>query len=263
MDFNLKHKRVLVTAGSKGIGRATAQLFLEEGAKVAICSSNFENLQIAKKYLYEKTGREVLTVACDLNKKEDIISAFYEVKKAFNEIDILVNNCGGPPPGFFEDFDEKEWEQGYQQVLLSAVHFTKLVLPEMKKNKWGRIINITSISVKQPIENLLLSNVFRSGLTAMSKTLANQYGKFGITFNNVAPGHTLTSRLEELASVKAEASGKTKEEILEEMSQNVPAKRLGKPEEIAAAVVFLASEQAAYINGITILVDGGEFKGIT
>jgi 3-oxoacyl-[acyl-carrier protein] reductase len=143
---------------------------------------------------------------------------------------------------------------------MSAVRLTKLVLPDMKKNRWGRVINITSLSVKQPVDNLLLSNTFRSGLTAFAKTISNAYGEYGITVNNVAPGHILTDRLKSLIKLKAEKAGKSYEEIFEMLSKDMPVKRFGKPEEFASAVVFLASEQASYITGVTLQVDGGIIK---
>ncbi|MCB0752920.1 MAG: SDR family NAD(P)-dependent oxidoreductase, partial [Ignavibacteriae bacterium] len=186
MDLKLKNKTVLITAASTGIGRATAELFLEEGANVTICSSNINKLEKTSKEIFDKHGKEIFFVKCDINRLEEIENTVKIVEEKFGSIDILVNNCGGPKPGFFEKLSEEDWKNGFDQVLMSAVRFTKLVLPEMKKKKWGRIINITSISVKQPIDNLLLSNAFRSGVTAFAKTLSNQVGEFNITVNNVA-----------------------------------------------------------------------------
>jgi 3-oxoacyl-[acyl-carrier protein] reductase len=257
LDLNLKNKTVLVTAASTGIGRATAELFLEEGANVAICSSNSVKLERTSKEIFDKYDREVFFVKCDINKLDEIENTVKLVEDKFGSIDILVNNCGGPKPGFFNNLSEEEWQNGYDQVLMSAVRFTNLLLPKMKENKWGRIINITSISVKQPIDNLLLSNVFRSGVTAFAKTLSNQVGEFNITVNNVAPGLTHTGRLDELAGLRAKESKITKEEMLEKMANDIPSKRIAKPKEIASAIVYLASEIAGYINGQTILVDGG------
>ncbi len=257
MDLGLKGKRVLVTAASKGIGRATAELFIKEGAKVAICSRSSENLDRTINDIVAIYGTEPLSVVCDLNNEDDLKNLITVVNDTFGGVDILVNNCGGPKPGFFNELTDEDFADGYRQVLMSAVKLTRMVLPVMRNNKWGRIINITSVSVKEPIENLLLSNVFRTGLVAFAKTLSLQIGKDNITINNVAPGYTLTSRLYELAVEKAKRANKSHEEILSEMSAGIPLKRLGKPEEIAAMAVFLASEQAAYITGTTIQVDGG------
>ncbi len=261
MELGIKGKRVLVTASSKGIGRSTAEMFIQEGCKVAICSSNPENLNNAASDIAAIYGVEPLSVVCDLNNPEDLNNLVNAVTETFGGIDILVNNCGGPRPGFFDDLDDKDFLNGYDQVLMSAVRLTRLVLPSMKKNNWGRIVNVTSVSVKEPIDNLMLSNVFRTGLIAFAKTLSQQIGKYNITVNNVAPGFTLTARLYELAVEKAKKAEKSHEEILAEMASSIPLKRLGKPEEIAAMVVFLASEQAAYVTGTTVQVDGGRLKG--
>ena len=260
MDLKLKNKTVLITAASTGIGRATAELFLEEGANVTICSSNINKLEKTSKEIFDKHGKEIFFVKCDINRLEEIENTVKIVEEKFGGIDILVNNCGGPKPGFFEKLSEEDWKNGFDQVLMSAVRFTKLVLPEMKKKKWGRIINITSISVKQPIDNLLLSNAFRSGVTAFAKTLSNQVGEFNITVNNVAPGLTLTGRLDELAELRAKDANITKEEMLKKMANDIPLKRLAEPKEIASAVVYLASEIGGYVTGQTIVVDGGNNK---
>ncbi len=260
MDLQLKGKTVLVTASSSGIGRKTAELFIKEGCKVAICSHNKENLLKTVLEIKESYGVEPLWDLCDINEPQDIEDTISVVRKNLGDIDILVNNCGGPVPGFFEDLYDETWENAFGQVLMSAVRFTRLVLPGMKAKNMGRIINITSLSVKQPVDNLILSNSFRSAVTAFAKTLSNQVGKYNITVNNVAPGYTLTSRLHELAENRAKIANTIPEKILESMSNDVPMKRLASPEEVASLIVYLASEQAGYINGQTIAVDGGVIK---
>jgi 3-oxoacyl-[acyl-carrier protein] reductase len=260
MDFGLQDKKVLVTAASKGIGRATAESFLKEGAKVAICSSSKDNLVNTVEEIKSSIGYEPLWIVCDINKMEDIERTINVFDENFGSVDILVNNCGGPKPGYFEDLVDADWEDGFNQVLMSAVRFTRLVLPSMEARKWGRIINVTSLSVKQPVDNLLLSNAFRSALTSFAKTLSNQIGQYNITVNNVAPGYTLTSRLYELALKRAKESGESHEDVLVSMANNVPLKRLGKPEEIADFIVYLASDNAGYINGTTTQIDGGIIK---
>ena len=260
MDLQLKGKTVLVTASSSGIGRKTAELFIKEGCKVAICSHNKENLLKTALEIKTSYGVEPLWDLCDINEPQDIEDTVGVVRKNLGDIDILVNNCGGPVPGFFEDLYDETWENAFEQVLMSAVRFTRLVLPGMKAKNMGRIINITSLSVKQPVDNLILSNSFRSAVTAFAKTLSNQVGKYNITVNNVAPGYTLTSRLHELAENRAKIANTIPEKILESMSNDVPMKRLASPEEVASLVVYLASEQAGYINGQTIAVDGGVIK---
>ncbi len=260
MDFKIKNKVVLVSASSKGIGRAAAELFIEEGCKVAVCSRNETNVVKAVKEIKEKYKIEPLGITCDINVSSDIELAVETVRSKFGSIDILVNNCGGPVAGFFENLSDEHWSDAFEQVLMSAVRFTRLVLPDMKEKNWGRIINVTSLSVKQPVDNLILSNALRSAVTAFAKTLSSQVGQFNITINNVAPGYTLTSRIDELAAVRAKATGTTPEKILESMANEVPIKRLAAPKEVASLIVFLASEQAGYITGATIGVDGGVIK---
>ncbi len=260
MDLQLKGKTVLVTASSSGIGRKTAELFIKEGCKVAICSHNKENLLKTALEIKKSYDVEPLWDLCDINEPQDIEDTVGVVRKNLGDIDILVNNCGGPVPGFFEDLYDESWENAFGQVLMSAVRFTRLILPGMKAKNMGRIINITSLSVKQPVDNLILSNSFRSAVTAFAKTLSNQVGKYNITVNNVAPGYTLTARLHELAENRAKIANTTPEKILESMSNDVPVKRLASPEEVASLIVYLASEQAGYINGQTIAVDGGVIR---
>ena len=262
MDSGLKGKNVLITASSTGIGKAVAELFAQEGCKVAISSRSKENLLSATNELKDKYSIEPFWSVCDLNKQKDIENTFSAVTRHFGTVDILVNNCGGTTPGLFQQLDEEDWNQAYEQVLLSVVRFSKLVLPGMMAKNWGRIINLTSISVKQPIDNLVLSNSLRAGVTGFTKSLSNEVAKFNITVNNVAPGLTLTGRLYELAVVEAKEKGKSHEEILVEMAKRVPLNRLARPEEIASVVVFLASKQASYVTGTTIQVDGGYIKSI-
>ena len=262
MDTGLKDKTVLITASSMGIGKAVAEMFAEEGCQIAISSRSKENLLSTAQELKEKFSIEPFWSVCDLNKQKDIENTFNAVSSQFGNIDILVNNCGGPVPGLFQQLDEEDWNNAYEQVLLSAVRFSKLVLPGMMANNWGRIINLTSISVKQPVDNLILSNSLRAAVSGLTKTLSNEIAKFNITVNNVAPGMTLTRRLYELAVVEAKEKGKSHEEILVEMAKRIPLNRLAKPEEIASVVIFLASKQASYVTGVTIQVDGGYIKSI-
>ncbi|MEW6652094.1 MAG: SDR family oxidoreductase [Bacteroidota bacterium] len=260
MNLHLKNKNVLLTASSAGIGKAAAELFIGEGSRVAISSSSKENLLKAVDELKNLFGIEPLWEQCDINNPTEIEDLVKHVQNNFGSIDILVNNCGGPTPGFFEDLNDDNWEHAFEQVLMSVVRFTRLVLPGMKEKNWGRIINITSLSVKQPVDNLLLSNSLRSSVTAFAKTLSSQVGKYNITVNNVAPGYTLTGRLYELAVVRAKQKGVSHEEVLSSIAADVPLKRLARPDEIASMIVYLASEQASYITGQTIVVDGGAIR---
>ena len=260
MDLQLKGKTALITAASLGIGRATAELLMKEGCKVAICSRNKANLLKTANEIKTIYNIEPLWEVCDINKVSDIENVVKLVNNNYGDVDILVNNCGGPVPGYLESLSDESWDNAFDQVLMSAVRFARLVLPGMQKNNWGRIINITSLSVKQPVDNLILSNSFRSAVTAFAKTLSNQVGKYNITVNNVAPGYTLTARLYELAVTRAKQSGESHEHVLASMANDVPMKRLARPDEVASLVVYLASEQAGYITGSTIGVDGGIIK---
>ncbi len=262
MNLGLKGKTALITAASMGIGKAAAEALASEGCQVAICSRTKNDLIESAKEISEKYDADPLWCICDLNKSSDIHNTFEAVKKEYGSVDILVNNCGGPVPGYFLALDENDWNHAYEQVLMSVVRFSNLVIPQMVKNKWGRIINITSISVKQPVDNLMLSNSLRAGVTGFAKSLSNEVAKHNITVNNVAPGLTLTNRLYELAVIEAKEKGKSHEEILVEMAKRVPINRLGGPEEIASVVLFLASKQASYVTGNTIQVDGGFTKGL-
>jgi len=262
MDSGLKDKLVLITASSTGIGKAVAELFAQEGCKIAICSRSKNNLLATAKEIKDKYSIEPFWSVCDLNKQKDIENTFSAITRQFGSIDILINNCGGPAPGLFQQLEEEDWNSAYEQVLLSVIRFSKLVLPGMMAANWGRIINLTSISVKQPIDNLVLSNSLRAGVTGFTKSLSNEVAMFNITVNNVAPGMTLTNRLYELAVVEAKEKGKSHEEVLVDMAKRIPLNRLARPEEIAAVVVFLASKQASYVTGTTIQVDGGYVKSI-
>lgn len=262
MNLGIKGKVALVTAGSKGIGRAIAFELASEGCKVAICSRNKDNLINTSAEIRNKLGNEPYWCVCDINKIHDIENTVSNVSENIGSIDILINNCGGPPAGSFLNLKEEQWHRAFEQVLMSAVRFSNLVLPGMIKKNWGRIINITSTSVKQPIENLMLSNSLRSGVVGFAKTLSNEVAAHNITVNNVAPGYTLTNRLYDLASTASKQKGISPEDVLKDMAVNIPSKRLAKPEEIASLVSFLASERASYITGTTIQVDGGKIPNI-
>jgi len=262
MDLGIKGKTVLITASSKGIGRAIAEGFAAESCKVAICARNKEELLNFAKDLKKRFGIDASWNVCDLSKPREIESTIESVHKQLGTIDILVNNCGGPASGYFSAFGDKDWQEAYDQVLMSAVRCTRLVLPDMIANDWGRVINITSISVKQPVNNLILSNALRTGVTGLAKTLSTEYARYNITVNNVAPGYILTNRLYDLSVVRAKEQNISHEEILTAMAKETPINRLASPEEVASAVMFLASKKASYITGVTLMVDGGLNKGL-
>lgn len=262
MELGLKNKTVLVTAASKGIGKACAELFVAEGAKVAICSRNSDNLKQAAEEIKKSQGIEPFWFVCDITNEKDIAEGIEKVRKELGEIDILVNNCGGPKAGRFENLSDFDWKDAFDQTLMSAIRFVRGVLPGMIEKSWGRIINITSAAVKEPLDNLMLSNSLRTGLIGFAKTLANEVGKYNITVNNIAPGYTLTGRLYELALKKSKEKNISHEEALFEMASECALKRVASPDEIASSVVFLASERASFITGITLLVDGGRTRSL-
>ncbi len=262
MDLQIKGKTVLVTASSTGIGRAIAEIFTQEGCNVAICARTKDELIKTANEIKRNYGTEPLWCVCDVTSEKDIYNTVEIVEKNFGNIDILVNNTGGPTSGIFEKITDEDWQGAVDLILMSAVRFTRRVLPAMKEKHWGRIINITSVSVKQPIHNLMLSNSIRSAIIGFAKTLSNELGHNNITVNNIAPGYTLTNRLYELSVVRSKMIGESHERVLAEMAKEVPLQRLGRPDEVAAAAVFLASERACYITGTTLQVDGGLIKGL-
>jgi 3-oxoacyl-[acyl-carrier protein] reductase len=262
MDLGLKERVAIVAASSRGLGRACARELAREGATVVICARGRSQLEATADEIGKETGAEVLPIKADLRDDAQIQYLAGEALRRFGRIDILVSNNGGPPAGRFDDFDDDAWLASHQLTLMSAVRLIRAVLPAMRTRHWGRIINITSVTVKEPIDNLLLSNVYRPGVIGLAKTLSAQVAASGITINNVAPGYTRTGRVIELAEARATEQGKTVEEALADTTAGFPMQRMGEPEELAALVAFLASERAGYITGTTIPVDGGNLKGL-
>ncbi|HEV2205553.1 MAG TPA: SDR family oxidoreductase [Candidatus Acidoferrales bacterium] len=262
MDLGLKGRVAIVAAASEGLGRAVAEEFAKEGCRVAICARTAANVEKAAREIEKTSGAEVFRRAMDVTREEAVRCFVSDVEKKFGRIDICVTNAGGPPSKKFLDITVEEWRAAVDLTLLSAVYFAREVLPRMQKNRWGRFLTITSVSVKQPIDGLLLSNSLRAAVTGLAKTLANEFGASGITVNNVCPGYTRTARLDELGSKIANATGKTLEEVVQGWNSQVPIGRIARPDEFAALVAFLASERASSINGTTIPVDGGWIKGL-
>jgi 3-oxoacyl-[acyl-carrier protein] reductase len=262
MDLGLKGRVAIVAAASKGLGRAVATELAREGALVAICSRNAADLERATSEMKKATGADVFWQALDVTDTAAVAKFVDAAEKKFGRVDICVTNAGGPPSKTFLDITMEDWHGAVNLNLMSAVNFAREVLPRMQKNKWGRLVTITSTSVKQPIDGLLLSNSIRAAVAGLARTLANEFGPHGITVNNVCPGYTLTERLDYLAGVAAEKGGVKREDIFKRWTSQIPLGRLGKPEEFAAAVTFLVSERASYINGVSVAVDGGWLRGL-
>ena len=262
MDLGLTNKVALVCGSSKGLGKATAKCLAREGACVILCSSNPANLEKAKQDMQEASSAEVTAIIANLSDQEDVSRLIEVLFKRYRHIDILVNNTGGPPPGKFDELSIDDWREAYEAMFISAVMLTKSVLPGMKSQRWGRILNITSIAVKQPVENLILSNSIRAGITGFARTLADEVAPFGITVNNILPGYTRTERLEHLAEETAGRKGISRDEAYQTWIKDIPMIRLGEPEEFGNVVTFLASEKASYVTGTSITVDGGWVRSL-
>jgi 3-oxoacyl-[acyl-carrier protein] reductase len=262
MDLGLRNRVALVAAASKGIGFASAYELAREGARVFLCSRDETRASEAAQKIHKETGATVAGIAADVTDEQAAERFVSLARGQAGRIDILVTNAGGPPTSTFADADLDLFRQAFELNALSAIRLAKLVLPGMRERKWGRIVNITSVSVKQPIEGLLFSNMARAGLTGWAKTVSTEVASDNVTVNNVAPGYTLTERQDELAQARGSSLGQSKEEMIAFWASQVPMRRLAKPEEIAAAVAFLASERASYITGVTLQVDGGWVRSL-
>ena len=262
MDLNLRDKTAVVTAASHGIGKACAMRLAQEGANVVICARGQEALVKTTEEISAATGQQVEWVQADLTKSGDIDILIDATTVAFGDIDILVTNGGGPKRGDFMALEESDWKSAYDGLLMSTVRLIRAAIPHMRNSKSGRIINLTSVAVLQPIDGLMLSNAMRAAVTGMAKTLARELAPVNITVNNVAPGYTLTNRIYDLAMEEAKEQGISHEEVMADYHRSIPLERMARPEEIADLVAFLASSRAGYITGATIPIDGGYHLGL-
>jgi len=262
MNLGIKDKTAIISASSKGLGKSCAEQLAAEGCNLTIFSRNQSNIKRAAKEIEQKYKVNVLPLKADASKLNDVKYVVESTIRKFGTVHILINNAGGPPFGYFEDFSTKNWQNALELNLLSVVNLTREVLPFMKKQKWGRIINITSIAVKQPVDGLILSNTARTGVIGLAKTLSNEYASYNILINNVCPGRIMTDRIKELAEKRSKQAKKSIKAVIKEMESDIPLARIGKPEELSSMVAFLASEKASYITGNTIQIDGGLNKGL-
>ncbi len=262
MDLGLNGRVAVVAAASKGLGRAVAEELSREGAHVAICARTPGTLAETAAQITKSTGREVFHQALDVTDSTAVAAFVAVVEARFGRTDICVTNSGGPPSNTFKNTKPEDWRSAVDQLLMSTVFFARETLPRMQKNKWGRLITITSSAVKQPVDGLLLSNSVRAAVAGLARTLANEYAADGITVNNVCPGYTRTARLDGLASAISARTGAKPEDVFASWEREIPAGRLGTPQEFAAVVTFLASERASYVTGASIAVDGGLVRSL-
>lgn len=257
MDFGLNGKVAMVAASSKGIGFAIAQSLAEEGCKVSMCARGEEALEYAEGQIEQETRSYVV----DLSKEDELTWWFEQTNADLGPVDILVTNTGGPPAGRFTEMSDEQWKQGIDGTLMNVVRLVRLASPGMAERNWGRIVHLTSLVAKEPSPLLPISSTIRAGLTALTRLQSTELAPNGVTVNAVLPGHTLTDRQLHLAEIRAAEEAIDVQEALRRQAETVPMKRLGKPEEIAAAVTFLCSIQASYISGVNLLVDGGIVRG--
>jgi 3-oxoacyl-[acyl-carrier protein] reductase len=262
VDLGLKNKSVIVAASSDGIARAAAEKFAAEGARLAMCSRDAKKLKAAAERIRERSSAEVLAETVDVTDTHAVEQFVKYVAGEFGGVDVCVTNAGGPPPKMFFDTTTEEWHRALELNFMSVVYFARAVLPWMQKNHWGRLVTITSVTVRQPVSDLIYSNAVRAGVLGLIKSLSNEFGKDGITVNNVGPGFTATERLKQLISKRALQMGISEADFEARLGSDAPLNRIAQPEEVADAIVWLASERASFITGQTLLVDGGLFKGL-
>lgn len=262
MDLGLLGKRALVAASSKGLGRAIADELAGGGCSLMLCARSEEPLERARAALQERHGVPVFARRADLSHAEEARAVAQAALRELGGVDILVTNNGGPPGGLFEEHDLETWRRTYHQTLESVLVLVREVLPGMKDRRWGRIVNVTSITVKQPVDGLILSNSLRAAVTGFARTLATEVAPWGVTVNNVLPGYTLTERVDEIARRSAREEGIEPDAVIERLTAQIPMARMAEPRELAAMAAFLASERASYVTAQSIAVDGGWIRSL-
>ncbi len=261
MELGLQNRVAMVSAASKGIGKGIAKSLVREGCLVSICARSQDALQEAREDLIkENPGARVLAFSCDVSKPDELKNWHSATVRELGDVDILVTNTGGPPPGRFSEITEEKWKLGVESTLMNVIRLCNLVLPGMKERGWGRIVHITSLAAKQPIDILTISNTLRAGISALTKTMSNEFAASGICVNALLPGHILTDRQMELNQIKAKERGITVDEYAKRSQSHIPAGRYGTTREIGDVVAFLCSDRASYVSGVSLQVDGGLIK---
>ena len=262
MNLELTDKVALVAASSQGLGKAVAMCLAREGAKIALCARGSEALEATATEIRKETGVEVFAAPADVTAESRVKSYVEQVVAFFGRIDICVANAGGPPAKPFDQTTSDEWRRAIELNFLSTLYLAQATLPLMKAQRWGRFVSVTSISIKQPLPNMALSNSVRAAVTGLMKTLSTEYAPFNVLVNNVCPGYTATTRLTDLADALAKSGNTTPAEVASKWTSQIPLGRLATPQEFADAVVFLCSQRASYITGVSLAVDGGFAKGL-
>ena len=262
METGLRDRVAVVAGASQGLGLAAAQGLATEGAHVALCARNLDALRKAAEDIREKHKVRVHFEQVDVRDSSAVEGFVENVARMFDRIDVCVTNAGGPPAKQLLETTDEEWDQAFQLNLRSAVAFSRAVIPQMQRRKWGRLITISSVTVRQPLPQLILSNAVRTGVMGLVRTLATEFGKDNILVNNIAPGYTATERLKHLAAKLARESNQTEQYIERQWAEQIPLGRLGTPDEVADTIVWLASERASFVTGQTIVVDGGMYRGL-
>ncbi|GAB4319555.1 MAG: SDR family oxidoreductase [Candidatus Zixiibacteriota bacterium] len=262
MNLGIDNKVALVAAASRGLGKAVALELSKEGARVVICSRSTNAIEQAATDIAHQTGRDVMGIRCNVTNPDDVRALVTRAVERFGSVDILVTNAGGPPAGTVADLTADDFQKAVELNLMSTINLTYAALPHMRKAQWGRIVAITSVSARQPIEELALSNTARAGVLGFIKSVSNEFASEGITANAVCPGYTKTERTVELARMFVESGKGTEEDYYAKVNMRVPMQRMGRVDELAAAVAFLCSARASYITGVALPIDGGWVKGL-
>jgi 3-oxoacyl-[acyl-carrier protein] reductase len=257
MDLGISDKVAIVAASSRGLGKQAALALASEGAKLALCARTEEPLRETAGEIRKRYGVDVYSMPVDVTVRDDIEGFVEAVIDRFGAVHILVVNAGGPPGGSCQEHEPERWRNAFDLNFMSAVHFCRSVIPVMVKQRWGRLVFMTSIAVKQPIDGLVLSNAVRAGVTGLAKTLANELGPYNVLVNTVCPGYFLTDRVRNLADVLGRKKDITAQQIIDAWAEGNPVRRIGDPQEFGPLVAFLCSERASYITGSTVAIDGG------